>query len=148
MSSVALLPFFFISCCSLCSRVLFFILWASRTCQVGHFDSHIFWFLIEFFIENLVLTGGRYIKTNEVTDLISFISWLPVTATLMYLLLPLGIEVNQKFLRFAKQKDVVRVSPLAKIFCACYFGFVRLFFAISFKCLQRVATSIFSIFAT
>ena len=37
-----------------------FILWALRTCQVGHFDSHIFWFLIEFFIENLVLTGGRY----------------------------------------------------------------------------------------
>ena len=38
-----------------------FILWALRTCQVGHFDSHIFWFLIEFLIENLVLTGGRYI---------------------------------------------------------------------------------------
>ena len=33
----------------------------STTCQVGHFDSHTFWFLIEFFIENLVLTGGRYI---------------------------------------------------------------------------------------
>ena len=32
----------------------------STTCQVGHFDSHTFWFLIEFFIENLVLTGGRY----------------------------------------------------------------------------------------
>ena len=33
----------------------------STTCQVGHFDSHTFWSLIEFFIENLVLTGGRYI---------------------------------------------------------------------------------------
>ena len=32
----------------------------STTCQVGHFDSHTFWSLIEFFIENLVLTGGRY----------------------------------------------------------------------------------------
>ena len=32
----------------------------STTCQVGHFDSHTFWFLIEFFIKNLVLTGGRY----------------------------------------------------------------------------------------
>ena len=37
------------------------IFWALRTCQVGHFDSHLFWFLIEFFNENLVLTGGRYI---------------------------------------------------------------------------------------
>ena len=35
----------------------------STTCQVGHFDSHTFWFLIEFFIENLVLTGGRYMRT-------------------------------------------------------------------------------------
>ena len=34
----------------------------STTCQVGHFDSHTFWFLIEFFIENLVLTGGRYTR--------------------------------------------------------------------------------------
>ena len=33
----------------------------STTCQVGHFDSHTFWSLIEFFIEILVLTGGRYI---------------------------------------------------------------------------------------
>ena len=32
----------------------------STTCQVGHFDSHTFWSLIEFFIENLLLTGGRY----------------------------------------------------------------------------------------
>ena len=37
-------------------------LWALRTCQVGHFDSHLFWFLIEFFNENLVLTGGRYTR--------------------------------------------------------------------------------------
>ena len=50
-----LLSFFFFTCS------LFHFLWALRTCQVGHFDSHIFWFLIEFFIENLVLTGGRYI---------------------------------------------------------------------------------------
>ena len=35
----------------------------STTCQVGHFDSHTFWSLIEFFIENLVLSGGRYIRT-------------------------------------------------------------------------------------
>ena len=34
----------------------------STTCQVGQFDSHTFWSLIEFFIENLVLTGGRYIN--------------------------------------------------------------------------------------
>ena len=33
----------------------------STTCQVGHFDSHTFWSLIEFFIENLVQTGGHYI---------------------------------------------------------------------------------------
>ena len=50
---------FFLFTCSLLS-----FLWALRTCQVGHFDSHIFWFLIEFFIENLVLTGGRY-KTRH-----------------------------------------------------------------------------------
>ena len=46
---------FFLFACS-----FFFYFWVSTTCQVGHFDSHIFWFLIEFFIENLVLTGGRY----------------------------------------------------------------------------------------
>ena len=51
-----LLSFFLFTCS------LFHFLWALRTCQVGHFDSHIFWFLIEFFIENLVLTGGRYIS--------------------------------------------------------------------------------------
>ena len=50
---------FFLFACS-----FFFIFWVSTTCQVGHFDSHIFWFLIEFFIENLVLTGGRYISFN------------------------------------------------------------------------------------
>ena len=49
-----LLSFFLFTCS------LFHFLWALRTCQVGHFDSHIFWFLIEFFIENLVSTGGRY----------------------------------------------------------------------------------------
>ena len=43
------------------TRSLFHFLWALGTCQVGHFDSHLFWFLIEFFNENLVLTGGRYI---------------------------------------------------------------------------------------
>ena len=43
------------------TRSLFFFLWALRTCQAGHFDSHLFWFLNEFFNENLVLTGGRYI---------------------------------------------------------------------------------------
>ena len=44
------------------SSVFFFASFlVSTTCQVGHFDSHTFWFLIEFFIENLVLTGGRYI---------------------------------------------------------------------------------------
>ena len=42
--------------------VSFFVLSPSRfliltTCQVGHFDSHLFWSLIEI----LVLTGGRYI---------------------------------------------------------------------------------------
>ena len=41
--------------------VSFFLAFASisisTTCQVGHFESHFFWFLIEF----LVLTGGRYI---------------------------------------------------------------------------------------
>ena len=43
------------------SSVFFFASFlVSTTCQVGHFDSHTFWFLIEFFIENLVLTGGRY----------------------------------------------------------------------------------------
>ena len=66
MSIVVLLPFFIISCCSSCSRVLSFHFWVSTTCQVGHFDSHIFWFLIEFFIENLVLTGGRYNWTQPV----------------------------------------------------------------------------------
>ena len=54
-SSLHYLLSFLLFTCSLLS-----FLWASRTCQVGHFDSHIFWFLIEFFIENLVLTGGRY----------------------------------------------------------------------------------------
>ena len=54
-----LLSFFLFSCS------LFHFLWALRTCQVGHFDSHIFWFLIEFFIENLVLTGGRYIIRSK-----------------------------------------------------------------------------------
>ena len=42
-------------------RLSFFSFLVSTTCQVGHFDSHTFWFLIEFFIENLVLTAGRYI---------------------------------------------------------------------------------------
>ena len=54
---------FFLFACS-----LFSFFWVSTTCQVGHFDSHIFWFLIEFFIENLVLTGGRY-SSNAMTAL-------------------------------------------------------------------------------
>ena len=46
-------------------RLLFVLpLLISTTCQVGHFDSHTFWSLIEFFIENLVLTGGRHKKNH------------------------------------------------------------------------------------
>ena len=35
-----------------------------------------------------------FFKTNEVTDFISFISWLPLKLTATLLLLALGIEVN------------------------------------------------------
>ena len=52
---------FFLALFSGVLSLLFVSFLVSTTCQVGHFDSHTFWFLIEFFIENLVLTGGRYI---------------------------------------------------------------------------------------
>ena len=45
---------------------LFFLAFASfsisTTCQVGHFESHLFWFLIEF----LLLTGGRCLDTTSI----------------------------------------------------------------------------------
>ena len=59
MSSVVYF-FFLLLSFFLFTRSLFLFLWALRTCQVGHFDSHLFWYLNEFFNENLVLTGGRY----------------------------------------------------------------------------------------
>ena len=67
MSIVALLSGSFSSLLFFRAFSLLFVSFlVSTTCQVGHFDSHTFWFLIEFFIENLVLTGGRYKRMNFV----------------------------------------------------------------------------------
>ena len=53
--------FFFSFAGGLFFRSLAFSFLILTTCQVGHFDSHLFWSLIEL----LVLTGGRYIRSKN-----------------------------------------------------------------------------------
>ena len=86
-----------------------------------------------FFSQRFSLKNADYssdfLKTNELTDFKSFISWLALTLTATLLPLAFGIEVMRLFWGLPSRRTWVRVPPLTKIFLCRLFWLCETFFA-------------------